>query len=146
MVQAAVQQQLAKRLIPTSELASLFRTLTSKTHLDMMHDFTSYSIEPSVQVFDALLAHCLRRLLPVYRIFLLFEPAGNMLREQKVDVIAEAYDVSATIVQCKVRQRVARRATQGKRLVAAGVRVEREAVKVREKEEAAKAKRGKARF
>ncbi|KAJ1417901.1 hypothetical protein B484DRAFT_400669, partial [Ochromonadaceae sp. CCMP2298] len=131
MVQQAVQKQLAQSLVPTSELASLFRTLTKKEDLDSMKDFTSYSLLPSVQVFDALLAHCLQKLLPVYRIFLLFEPAGSILRER--DVIAEAYDVSATIVQCKQRQRVAREVLRGKRVVAAEERAEREAIKAKEK-------------
>lgn len=67
----------------------------------------------TVAVFDAMLKLALEKLLKVYRIFLLFEPAGSMLREQRVDIIAEAYDVCALIIQTATRRRQARKRVEG---------------------------------
>jgi hypothetical protein len=109
------QKQLAKSLISESEVARLYRTVTAKNHIDMVIDFLNFGVQPSVAVFDAMLQIALEKLLKVYRRFLLFEPAGSMLREQRVDIIAEAYDVSALIIQTAVRRRQAGRRVQAVR-------------------------------
>lgn len=109
LVQHVTQKQLAKALVAESEVARLYRTVTNKQHIDLVIDFLNYGVQPSVAVFDAMLKLALEKLLPVYRIFLLFEPAGSMLREQRVDIIAEAYDVSALIIQTATRRRQARK-------------------------------------
>jgi len=108
LIQNVTQKQLAKALVPQSEVARLYREVTSRNHIDLVIDFLNYGVQPSVAVFDALLKIALEKLLKVYRIFLLFEPAGAVLREQRVDIIAEAYEVSALMIQCVWRRKVAR--------------------------------------
>jgi len=108
LIQHITQKQLAKALVPQSEVARLYREVTSKEHIDLVIDFLNYGIQPSVAVFDALLKISLEKLLRVYRIFLLFEPAGAVLREQRVDIIAEAFEVSALMIQCVWRRKHAR--------------------------------------
>ena len=109
LVQQVTQKQLAKSLVATSEVARLYRTLTSKEHIHSVAEFLKFGLQPNVVVFDALLKHALEKLLKVYRIFLLFEPAGYLLREQRMDIIAEAFDVSATIIQTALRRKFARK-------------------------------------
>lgn len=108
LIQNVTQKQLAKSLVAQSEVARLYRVVTSKNHIDLVIDFLNYGVQPSVAVFDALLKIALEKLLKVYRIFLLFDPAGALLREQRVDIIAEAYEVSALMVQCALRRKFAR--------------------------------------
>jgi hypothetical protein len=109
LVQHVTQKQLAKSLVQDSEVARLYRQVTNKAHIDLVIDFLNYGVQPSVAVFDAMLKLALEKLHKVYRIFLLFEPAGGMLREQRMDIIAEAYDVSALIIQTATRRRQARK-------------------------------------
>ena len=115
LIQHVTQKQLAKALVNESEVARLYRSVTSKAHIDLVIDFLNYGVQPSVAVFDAILKLALEKLHKVYRIFLLFEPAGSMLREQRVDIIAEAYDVSALIIQTAMRRRLASKAVNVRR-------------------------------
>lgn len=116
LIQNVTQKQLAKTLVAQSEVARLYREVTSRNHIDLVIDFLNYGVQPSVAVFDALLKIALEKLLKVYRIFLLFEPAGAVLREQRVDIIAEAFEVSALMIQCVWRRKVARDRTEARRV------------------------------
>lgn len=106
MVQHMIQKQLARRLTPTSDVARLYRQLTDRQHIDLVIDFLKFGAQPTVQVFDALLQHTLEHLLPLYRVFLLFAPEGRILRDNRVDIVAEAYHVAAVIVQTAVRRKL----------------------------------------
>lgn len=117
LTQYMVQRLLAKRLVKESELARIYRSLTTREHVMLVVDFLKYGQHPTVEVFDAALEHVLVRLLPLYRVFLLFDPAGCMLRETSTDLIAEAYDVSATIIQTAYRRVLARRQLLQRRTV-----------------------------
>lgn len=139
LIQHVVQKQLAKALVAESEVARLYRTVTSKAHIDLVVDFLNYGVQPSVVVFDAMLKIALEKLLKVYRIFLLFEPAGSMLREQRMDIIAEAYDVSALIIQTTVRRRQARKIVEI-------VRVEKQAIEAKRQEALALRRKRAARY
>lgn len=108
LIQHVTQKQLAKALVSESEVARLYRQVSSEAHVDLVIDFLNYGVQPTVVVFDAMLKIALEKLHKVYRVFLLFEPAGAMLREQRMDIIAEAYDISALIIQTAVRRRLAR--------------------------------------
>lgn len=117
LTQYMVQRLLAKKLVKESELARIYRSLTTKEHVMLVVDFLKYGQHPTVEAFDATLEHVLVHLLPLYRVFLLFDPAGCMLRETSTDLIAEAYDVSATIIQTAYRRVLARRQLLRRRTV-----------------------------
>lgn len=117
LTQYMVQKLLAKRLVKESELARTYRSLTTREHVMSVVDFLKFGQHPTVEVFDATLEYVLVRLLPLYRMFLLFDPAGCMLRETSTDLIAEAYDVSATIIQTAYRRVLARRQLLRRRTV-----------------------------
>jgi hypothetical protein len=139
MIQQVTQKQLAKTLVATSEVARRYRAVTAKEHISAVVEFLNYGVQPDVAVFDALLQYALEKLLKVYRIFLLFDPAGYLLREQRMDIIAEAYDVSAQIIQCAARRKMARR-------FVAGVRARHQEVLDRKAAESAKKKMLAARY
>lgn len=107
LIQHIIQKQLAKKLVQTSEIARLYRTVTSKQHIEAVVQFLKYGVPLNIEIFDQLLMHCLNCLIPVYRSFLLFHPDGAIIRDHQIAVIAEAYDVSATIIQCAIRKKIA---------------------------------------
>lgn len=138
LIQHVTQKQLAKSLVSESEVARLYRTVTSKNHVDLVIDFLNFGVQPSVAVFDALLRIAIEKLFKVYRIFLLFDPAGSILREQQVEVIAEAYDVSALIIQTALRRKLARIRVGRERAVHNEAELKREAALLSKKKRAAR--------
>jgi hypothetical protein len=108
LVQHLLQKQLAKSLVASSLVARKYRELTSAAHIESVMQFLRFGIPLSVEAFDQLLMFALRLLVPVFRNFLLFDPAGAIIRDNQIEVIAEAFDVSATVVQCMLRKRMAR--------------------------------------
>ena len=108
LVQHMIQKQLAKKLVSTSEIARLYRTVTSKEHIEQVVQFLKFGVPLNIEIFDQLLKHCLDRLVPIYRKFLLFHPDGAIIRDNQIHIIAEALDVSATIIQCVWRRKHAK--------------------------------------
>ena len=109
LIQDLVQKQLAKKLIPISEMAQLYRDLTSPEHIRLVVDYLKYGAQPTVEVFDALLQYALEKLVVVYRVFLLYAPQGELLRATKVEVISEAFYTSALIIQTAWRRKASER-------------------------------------
>lgn len=109
LVQHMIQRQLAKKLVATSEIARLYRTVTSKEHIEQVVQFLKFGVPLNIEIFDQLLKHCLDRLVAIYRNFLLFHPDGAIIRENQIHIIADALDVSATIIQCVFRRRSAKK-------------------------------------
>ena len=138
LIQQVTQKQLAKALVASSEVARLYRTVTTKEHISAVVEFLNYGVQPRVAVFDAMLKLCLEKLLKVYRIFLLFEPAGSLLREQHVDIIAEAYDVSALIIQTALRRKFARTRVTARRKQYKEEMVRKETEKTKKKQRASR--------
>ncbi len=106
-MQHIIQKQLAKSLVPTSRVASLYRELTTQAHMDAVNQFLKFGVPLDIEVFDPLLLHGLRLLAPVFKQFLLFDAAGAFMRQHQVEVIAEALDVSATVIQGVWRRKLA---------------------------------------
>ena len=110
-MQHLIQHQLAKSLVPTSEVARLYRSKTSKQHIELVNQFLKFGVPLGIDTFDQLLTHSIDMLVPVYTNFLLFEADGAIMRDNQVHVIAEALDVNATIIQCVWRRKQARATT-----------------------------------
>ncbi len=108
LVQHLIQRQLAKSLVATSDVAKLYRSVTSKAHVELVSQFLKFGVPLGIETFDQLLKHSLELLVPVYRSFLLFSEDGAIMRDNQIHIIAEALDVSATIIQCVWRRKHAK--------------------------------------
>jgi hypothetical protein len=115
LVQHMIQRQLSKKLATRSLVAQQYRQLTSKSHLEQVVEFLKHGMPVSVQAFDELLRYTILLLTPEFKRFLLFEPAGVILRNNIPEMIAEVYHVAAVIIQCMARRKRARRRVKEQR-------------------------------
>jgi hypothetical protein len=106
-VQTLIQKQLAKSLLKTSDVARLYRHVTSPEHISAVVTFLKEGISVSVEAFDEMLFHCMRVLVPAFAIFLL-RHGGAGMRENSPEVTAQALHGYAVCVQVRWRGTLAR--------------------------------------
>jgi hypothetical protein len=108
LVQHLVQKYLAKSLVPTCEIARIYRDVTAQEHIDSVVAFLHYGNAVGLEVFDNMLAYALKRLVKPFRSFF-YGHYGGSLRDQMVIQASEGYDAQATRIQIVWRSKLARR-------------------------------------
>ena len=107
LVQTLIQKHLAKALVRTSDVARLYRQVTPPEHIQAVLAFLKQGISVTVEVFDDMLFHALRVLVPAYKIFFL-RLGGAGMREIRTDAAALGMHSLCIVVQLAWRCKLAR--------------------------------------
>lgn len=114
LVQTLIQKQLAKSLVKSSDVARLYRQVTPPERLHAVLLFLKEGVSVGPEVFDDMLFHCLKVLVPAFMIFYL-RHGGAGIKDVYIDNTAQAMHSLAIVVQQVWRCKLARLRVQRKR-------------------------------
>jgi hypothetical protein len=115
LVQTLIQKQLAKSLVKSSDVARLYRQVTPPEHLHAVLLFLKEGVSVGPEVFDDMLFHCLKVLVPAFMIFYL-RHGGAGIKDVYIDNTAQAMHSLAIVVQQVWRCKLARLRVQRKKV------------------------------